>query len=158
MEIEKLVLLAGRDGHLDLETVQKAMGDGALVSANDAIHAAASGNVGALGTALDRASDDGIEGERMLRMAIGYFNRLFRLGAAIEDGMGREQAFKSLRPPVFFTEQRRIEQHLGHWTPMRCRRAINRLAEAEKKSRTGVPGSTAAAQALLALASAASRR
>ena len=158
MEIEKLVLLAGKDGSLDLETVRKALGDGASVSANDVVSAAASGNVAALGTALDRASDDGIEGERVLRIAIGYFNRLFRIGAAMEGGMNRDQAFKSVRPPVFFTEQRQVEQHLRHWSPLRCRRAIDRLAEAEKQSRRGVPGATAAAQALLSLASAAARR
>ena len=158
MEIEKLVLLAGRDGRLDLETVRGALGDGAAASADDAIHAAASGNVAALGTALDRASDDGIDGERVLRIAIGYFNRLFRVGAAIEGGMGRDEAFRSLRPPVFFTEQRQIEQHLRRWSPKLCRRAIDRLAEAERQSRRGVPGSTAAAQALLSLASVAARR
>ena len=158
MEIEKLVLLAGNNGRLDLGTVREALGDGASASADDAIHAAASGNVTALGTALDRASDDGIEGERVLRIAIGYFGRLFRIGAAMENGMGRDEAFKSLRPPVFFTEQRQIEQHLRHWPPKLCRRAIDRLAEAEKQSRQGVPGATAAAQALLSLASVAARR
>ena len=158
MEVEKLVLLAGENGHLDLETTQKALGDGASISANDVINAAASGNIDALGTALDRASDEGIEGERVLRMAIGYFNRLFRIGAAINGGMSRDQAFKSMRPPVFFSEQRQIEQHLRHWPPTRCRRAIDRLAEAEKQSRKGVSGATAAAQALLSLASAAARR
>ena len=158
MEIEKLVLLAGRNGNLTLEETRNALGDGAAVSADDAIHAAASGNIDALGTALDRASGEGIEGERVLRIAIGYFNRLFRIGAAIEGGMGRDQAFKSLRPPVFFTEQRRMEEHLNRWPPALCRRAIDRLAEAERQSRQGVPGATAAAQALLSLASAAARR
>ena len=158
MEIEKLVLLAGKGGSLDLETTRKALGDGASVSASDVVSAAASGNVEALGTAFDRAKDDGIEGERMLRIAIGYFNRLFRIGAAMEGGMSLDQAFKSARPPVFFTEQRQMEQHLRRWSPLRCRRAIDRLAEAEKQSRRGVPGNTAAAQALLSLASVAGRR
>ena len=158
MEIENLVLLAGRDGKLDLETTRAALGDGAAVSTNDAINAAASGDVSALGVALDRARDDGIEGERVLRGAIGYFNRLFRIGAAIADGMSQDQAFKSQRPPVFFSEQRQVERHLRAWPPLRCRRAIDRLAEAERQSRTGVSGMTAASQALLSLASVAARR
>ena len=157
MEVEKLVLMAGPNGHLDLPSTRQALGDGASITASDIVHAAASGNMKSLGKAMDRASADGIEGERVLRAAMGYFNRLFRIGAAMEGGQSRDQAFKSIRPPVYFSEQRMIETHLRHWTPMRCRRAIDRLAEAERQSRSGIDALMASAQALLSLASSAQR-
>lgn len=156
-EVEKLVLLAGTGGQLDLAAVQHALGDGAAITANDIVHAAASGNITALSTALDRASADALEGERVIRSAIGYFSRLFRIGAAMEAGMARDAAMKSVRPPVNFMEQRQVEAHLRFWSPGRCRRAIDRLAEAELQSRKGVPAEMASAQALVSLAQAARR-
>lgn len=151
-EIDKLVILAGQDGHLTLDQVQHALGDGADVSVNDAIHAAASGNMSGLSTALARLEQNAIAGEQVLRSGQFYFQRLFRISAAMETGLPRDQAMNSVRPPVFFNEKRMVESHLQHWSAPRCRRAIDRLIEAEQQSRHGISSQTAAAQALTALA------
>ena len=156
-EIDKIILMAGRNGSLSLEQVQHALGDGAAVSTNDAIHAAASGNMKALSTALSRLEQNAIPGEQVLRSGQSYFQRLFRISAAIETGLPREQAMNSVRPPVFFNEKRTIEGHLQSWSSVKCRKAIDRLIEAEQQSRRGINADTAAAQALIALAMASKR-
>ena len=103
-EIDKLVILAGQDGHLTLDQVQHALGDGADVSVNDVIHAAASGNMKGLSTALARLEQNAIAGEQVLRSGQFYFQRLFRISAAMETGLPRDQAMNSIRPPVFSTK------------------------------------------------------
>ena len=154
-EIDKLVIFAGPDGHLTLDQVQQALGDGATISVHDAIHAAASGNMQKLSTTLTRLEQNAIAGEQVLRSGQYYFQRLFRIAAAMETGLPRDQAMNSVRPPVFFNEKRMVEGHLQHWSTQRCRRAIDRLIEAEQQSRRGIASNTAAAQALMALAMAA---
>ena len=151
-EIEKLILLAGAGGSLSLEQVQHALGDGAAAMLNDTIYAAASGNMKGLSTALTRVQMDAIPGERLLRSGQMYFARLFRIAAAIEGGASRSQAMSSVRPPVFFAEKPMVEAHLNTWSSGKCRRAIDRLVEAEKQSRKGIASDTAAAQAFMALA------
>lgn len=150
-EIDKLVLLAGRSGHLDLAMVRDALGDGASITTADIVQAAASGNRAQLSKALERGAAEQITGENIIRAAMGYFHRLFRLAANIEGGMPRDQAFKSMRPPVFFSERDMLEDQLRHWNTQRCQRAIARLAEAELQSRRGVDASITAAQALISL-------
>lgn len=155
-EIDKLILLSGPQGKLGFEQVQHALGDGASVTVNDTIHAAASGDIKALSTALNRIKHDGVAGERLIRTAQIYFGKIFRINAEMESGLSREQAINSIKPPIFFSEKPVVERHLGKWTAGRCRRAIERLMLAEEQARGGISSDTAAAQALLALAMVAS--
>ncbi len=156
-EIDKLVMMAGDGGHLSLEQVKHALGDGAGIDVNEAIHAAADGQMDKLSTALTRLQLEQIPGERLLRAAQGYFLKLYRITAAMDDGMNRDQAMGSIRPPIFFAEKRAVEAHLRLWSSTRCRKAIDRLADAEKQSRRGISADTAAAQAMIALALTAKR-
>ncbi len=151
-EIEKLVIMAGDGGSLNLDDVKHALGDGAGINVNEAIYAAAEGQMTNLSTALTRLQHEQIPGERLLRAAQGYFLKLYRITAAMDDGMNRDQAMGSIRPPIFFSEKRAVEGHLRLWSSTRCRKAIDRLADAERQSRRGVSSDTAAAQAMIALA------
>ena len=58
---------------------------------------------------------------------------------------------------IIVGQKRMVESHLQHWSAPRCRRAIDRLIEAEQQSRHGISSQTAAAQALTALAIAVKR-
>lgn len=156
-EIDKLVLLAGEGGQLRLDDVRQALGDGASVATSDIIQAAADGNIRTLSQALDRAKAEAIAGERILRAGIGYFHRLFRIAAAMDEGHSREDAIKSVRPPVFFSERPKIEGHLRRWSSKRCRRAMERLNTAELQCRQGIDAHVACSQALFSLALAARR-
>lgn len=151
-EIDKLVLMAGQGGHLNLDQVKHALGDGAAINVNEAIYAAADGKMGDLSTALTRIQAEQVPGERLLRSAQGYFLKLYRITAAMDDGMNRDQAMNAIKPPIFFSEKRMVENHIRLWSSTRCRKAIDRLADAEKQSRRGVSADTAAAQAMTALA------
>lgn len=150
-EIDKLVLLAGAGGRLDLTMIREALGDGASIATTDIVHAAASGNRVQLSTALERAAADQISGENIIRAAMGYFHRLFQLSSGLEEGLSRDAAFKTVKPPVFFSEKPMVEDHLRYWNAGRCQRALSRLAEAERQSRRGVDASITAAQALISL-------
>jgi DNA polymerase-3 subunit delta len=151
-EIDKLVIMAGEGGSLTLDQVKHALGDGAGINVNEAIFAAADGRIDGLSTALTRLQLDSIPGERLLRAAQNYFLRLYRITAAMDDGVSRDQAMGNIKPPIFFSEKRIVEGHLRLWPSAKCRRAIDRLVDAEKQSRRGVSADTAAAQAMIALA------
>ena len=151
-EIEKLVLLAGEGGELSLTQTQEALGDGAQVAASDITYAVASGRFGVLGRALGRAEAEAIPGEALLGHAARYFARLYRISVAISEGSSTQDAIKSIKPPIFFMEQRQIEEHLRHWNQARARYALNRLSIAEKQGRKGVDSRLAASQALLDIA------
>ena len=151
-EIDKLIIMAGEGGHLSLEQVKHALGDGAGINVNEAIYAAADGKMDQLSTALTRLQLDAVPGERLLRSAQSYFLKLYRITASMDEGASRDQAMNSMRPPIFFSEKRIVENHLRLWSSARCRRAIDRLADAEKQSRRGISADTAAAQAMIALA------
>jgi DNA polymerase-3 subunit delta len=151
-EIDKLIIMAGEGGGLTLDQVQHALGDGAGINVNEAIYAAADGRVKQLSTALARVQLESIPGERLLRTAQSYFLKLYRITAAMDDGVSRDQAMGSIKPPIFFSEKPIVEGHLRLWSSARCRRAIERLIDAEKQSRRGIPADTAAAQAMIALA------
>ena len=151
-EIDKLVIMAGDGGHLSFDEVKHALGDGAGINVNQAIYAAADGQMPQLSTALTRLQHDAVPGERLLRVAQSYFAKLHRILAAIDDGMTQDQAIAIIKPPIFFSEKPIVKAHLRHWSAPHCRKAIDRLVDAEKQTRQGVPADTAAAQALLALA------
>ena len=151
-EVDKLVLMAGENGSLNLDQVKHALGDGAGINVNEAIYAAADGRMDQLSTALTRLQIEQVPGERLLRSAQGYFLKLYRITAAMDDGLNRDQAMNNIKPPIFFSEKRLVEGHINLWSSARCRKAINRLGEAEKQSRHGVSADTAAAQAMTALA------
>lgn len=151
-EIDKLVIMAGEGGTLSLDAVKHALGDGAGINVNEAIYAAADGRMDQLSTAIARLQSEQVPGERLIRAAQGYFLKLYRITAAMDDGMLRDKAMGSIRPPIFFSEKRMVEAHLRLWSSLRCRKAIDRLADAERQSRRGIAADTAAAQAMTALA------
>ena len=94
--------MAGEGGSLNLEQVKHALGDGAGININEAVYAAADGRVDQLSTALTRLQLDAVPGERLLRTAQSYFLKLYRITAAMDDGLARDQAMSSIRPPISF--------------------------------------------------------
>lgn len=156
-ELEKLVLLAGTGGRLELDQLRDALGDGAALALDDAVHAAASGDMTALSRALDRARREQLAAERLLRVGLNYFRRLYSIHAAMAGGADRDRAFASAKPPVFFSEKSQVESHLRYWNANRCLKAMMRLNEAEDQCRSGYDAETVTSQALLSLALMASR-
>ena len=151
-ELEKLALLAGPGGHLDLETISAALGDSALLAIDDVAHAVANGQVPALYAALRKAWLEEANCVMIIRGCQTYFNQLRMLGHAISDGQAAQNAVRSLRPPVHFKLQDALIRHTQKWQPSRCMDMVNRLQDIEisLKSKT-IDERTLTAQSLLGL-------
>ncbi len=152
-EIEKLALYAGDGGAIDLEAARAVVGDSAEITIDDAIHAAATGDGGALERCLGRAFDEGEAPVTVLRAAMRHFQRLYLASARQAAGASAADAIASLRPPLFFKMRDRFAAELGRWRPRRAAAALEMLLEAERNAkRTGLPPEAICRDALLRIA------
>lgn len=139
-EIEKLILLAGPNGRLDLELVQECVGDAGGTSLDDAAYAAMAGDAVAVDQALERAFADGAAPVAVARVVLSVINRLWRVALAVEEGQTRSEAIKALRPPVFFKRVPFFTRAAERWSSQALALAAERTQALElacKKS--GMP-------------------
>ena len=130
-EIEKLALLAGPGGTLNLETISEALGDSAILAIDDVADAVATGHVPALSKALGKAWREEANCVMIIRGCQTYFNQLGTLGYAVLTGQTPQNAVRGLRPPVHFKLQDALIRHLKNWQPQRCMDMVNRLQDIE---------------------------
>ena len=151
-ELEKLALLAGPGGHLNLKTVSEALGDSAILAIDDIASAVADGQVLALSSALGKAWLEDANCVMIIRGCQNYFSQLRVLSHATNTGQSTQSAVRSLRPPVHFKLQDTLIRHTKRWQPRHCLNVINRLQDIEikLKSKT-INDRTLTAQALLGL-------
>ncbi|GBR54213.1 DNA polymerase III subunit delta [Gluconobacter sphaericus NBRC 12467] len=114
-EIEKLVLYAGENSRLDLQAVQDCVGDAGGNSLEDAAFAALCGNRLMADQALERALADGANPVAVARTVLGILVRLQKVAQGVQDGQGRAESIKTLRPPVFFKRTAAFNQALDRW-------------------------------------------
>jgi len=114
-EIEKLVLYAGENSRLDLQAVQDCVGDAGGNSLEDAAFAALCGNRLMADQALERALADGANPVAVARTVLGVLVRLQKVAQGVQDGQGRAESIKTLRPPVFFKRTAAFNQALDRW-------------------------------------------
>ncbi|MBS1097316.1 DNA polymerase III subunit delta [Gluconobacter sphaericus] len=114
-EIEKLVLYAGENGRLDLQAAQDCVGDASGNSLEDAAFTALCGNRLMADQALERALADGANPVAVARTVLGVLVRLQKVAQGVQDGQGRAESIKSLRPPVFFKRTAAFNQALDRW-------------------------------------------
>lgn len=114
-EIEKLVLYAGANGRLDLQAVQDCVGDAGGNSLEDATFAALCGNRLMADQALERALADGANPVGVARTVLSVLIRLQKVAQAVQDGHGRAEAMRTLKPPVFFKRIAAFGQALDRW-------------------------------------------
>ena len=150
-ELEKLAIMAGKNGHINLNTAMNALGDSTQITTSQIIIAAASGNTHEMSRQLNRAIADATPPEAILRNAINYFLKLFRLLAMMQEGLNATTAVNQYKPPIFFQEKPSITKHLTQWTPKKTNQALQRLSKAEAETRKGINANTATAQAMLAI-------
>lgn len=149
-ELEKLALMVGPGGVIDLDAVIQGIGDSGSLALDDIAHAAADGDGVGLDKALSRARSDGENSVRILRSVIGHFQRLHQAMTAVDTGASPEQAMAALRPPVFWNRRGKFEAQLGAWSTARLEMCLDRLLEAEFRCKsTGMPDDTVCAQALI---------
>ena len=157
-ELDKLALYVGDGGKLGIDEAAAMVGDSAAVTVEDAVYAAAEGDVPGLERALGRAFGDGETAVSLIRAAQRHFQRLHLAGARIEAGTSAADAVERLRPPVFFKRRERFQGQLRRWPARRAVAALEALLEAERNAkRTGLPPETVCRDALLRLAAAGRR-
>jgi DNA polymerase-3 subunit delta len=153
-ELERLALYLGPGARAGLDEVLACVGDTAALSLDDAVLAAADGDVAGFERALARVFQEGENPVTVLRAAIRHMQRLHLAGSqAASGGMSSAEAVKALRPPVFFKHVDRVVAQLGLWPPARAAAALALLTEAELNAkRTGLPAETMCRDALHSLA------
>ena len=152
-ELDKLALMVGQGGVLDLETAMEAVGDGAALEIDSLITAAADGRPEGIVSGLDRAFRQGESPIRVLRTAQGYFQRLHLAASRAAEGRNPADAVKSLRPPVFFKAVEAMTRQVARWTPTALAGALARLGQAEIRCKTtGFPDEAECGQALIDVA------
>jgi DNA polymerase-3 subunit delta len=152
-ELEKLALYAGDGGAVALADAQASVGDTAAMDLDDAVLAAADGNIAMLERALDRLFAEGESPVTVLRAAQRHVTRLHLAGVRVEEGASDDEALRALRPPVFFKTADRIKAQLRLWPARRARAALSLLFDAEiNVKRTGPPPDAICRDALLRIA------
>ncbi len=153
MEVEKLALHAGRGGRVDVAMAREMVGDLAGLSLDDALYAAASGDVVATDRALELAMAEGAAPVGVLRAALMHFQKLERARLDMDGGKTAAEAAKAVRPPLFFRREAPFTLALGLWTLSALDQASVRLWKAERAcKRTGAPAETICRNAMLMLA------
>jgi len=152
-EIEKLILLAGPGGSIDLETTMDAVGDGAALAVDALVSATADGRPAEILKGLDRAFRQGESPVRILRVAQGYFQRIHLAASRVGQGSSAAEAVKSLRPPVFWKSVEPMTRQVALWQSEMAARALARLGQSEILCKTtGYPAEAECGQALIDVA------
>jgi DNA polymerase III subunit delta len=151
-ELEKLALLVGPSGEVDLASVVQSVGDSGSLALDDIAYAAAEGKGFALDKALTRARADGENSVRILRSVITHFLRLHQAICAKDGGASPDQAIAGLRPPVFRNRRVSFENQINAWPAARVELCLERLLDAEYRCKsTGMPDEAVCAQALIGI-------
>jgi DNA polymerase III subunit delta len=151
-ELEKLALYAGEGGRVELDDARLSVGDSAALALDDAVMAAAEGDAERLERALARIFQEGTSPVTVVRAALRHLQRLHPLAALVAAGTPIAEAMRSARPPVFFRHEDSFRRQLGRLPEAALRRALDRLAVAERAMKqTGFPAETLCREALSAL-------
>ncbi len=163
-EIAKLITYCGPaalrsgPGRISLADVRANLADGVGEALDEAAAAAADGDMARLSRALHQSAVAGAAPVTLLRALSRQINRLAEAQALIASGKSVEDAMKSLRPQVFFMEEKAFAARLRSWSPAMLDRALDLLIEAEFSVKTtGLPAWTMGERAALSIAGIARR-
>ncbi len=130
-EAEKLALLAGAGGRVDLAMVRLSAGDAAGASADDGLIAATRGDGVTADAAIERALAEGLNGIALIRMAISHLQRLHQARLRMAAGISAADAVRTLRPPVFFRAVAGVTASLALWPIEALGRALEEARQVE---------------------------
>ena len=152
-EIEKLILYAGAEKRLDLYAVRACVGDQASVSLDDALYAAALGDVAGADVALERSFADGMTPVGLVRAVLMFFARLHAARGRVDAGGSAQEAVKAMRPPVFWKREADTVRAVAGWTGARLTEALTEARRAELGCKqTGAPDDLIARRLVMGLA------
>ncbi len=130
-EIEKLSLLAGAGGRLDLDAVRICVGEAAAASGDDGLLAALGGNIEAADNAVEMAIQDGLNGVALLRMALGQLQKLHQARLRVDGGLSPADAVRAMRPPVFYRAVSATTACISLWSSDALLRTIEEARQVE---------------------------
>ena len=130
-EIEKLALLAGAGGRVDLEMARASAGDAAAASADTGLISATRGDVAATDQAVEVAIADGLAAIALIRMTLGHLQRLHQARLRMQDGLSAGEAVRGMRPPVFYKSVGGMTASLELWSAESLARAIDEARSVE---------------------------
>jgi DNA polymerase-3 subunit delta len=130
-EVEKLALLVGAGGRVDLTTVRSCAGDNAGASGDEGLLAALRGDAIASDQAVEGAMAEGLAAIALVRMALSNLQRLHLARLRMQGGMSTSDAIRSLRPPVFYKAMGSVTASLALWSQDALTRAIEEGRQVE---------------------------
>jgi DNA polymerase-3 subunit delta len=130
-EIEKLALLAGAGGRVDLVMARICAGDSAGASADDGFLAATGGRGAVADAAFERALSEGLNGIALIRMAISHLQRLHQARLKMQAGASASEAVQGLRPPIFYKAISGFSAGLALWPVEALARALEEARQVE---------------------------
>ena len=130
-DVEKLALMVGPGGRLDLDVAQSCVGDGNANAGDDGLLALTLGNLPNGDAAIEAAMLDGLTGVALLRMALMHLQRLHQARLRIDAGVAVADAVRSIRPPVFFKAVSAMSSALSLWSTDRLLKAIEEARRVE---------------------------
>lgn len=151
-ELDKLLLYVGDAHEIGVVDVQACIADAAALEIDDAIRAALGGDLETLDRCLVRLAADGTSGVGILRLAQNHVRRLHLTRGRLDAGASLDKALSQLQPPLFFKTRDVFAAEVQAWPLSRLSAALERLVEAEAKSkRTGANDALLTADALFAI-------
>jgi len=130
-EVEKLALLAGAGGRVDLDLARSSAGDSAGSSADAGLLAATLGKVAETDAAVELALAEGLAAVALIRMVISHLQKLHQARLRMAGGLSASDAIRAMRPPVFFKLMNGMTGSLALWSGDMLARAIEEARQVE---------------------------
>jgi DNA polymerase-3 subunit delta len=140
-------------GHVDVDDVLAVVADEGTPAVDSLAYAALCGEVASALDQCRRLEAEGTSAVTLLRGLARIVSNAMAAADRVEQGMSPGEAVKSLRPPVFFRDQPKLEKVLARHRLSGLRRIQQAVWEAEKQAKsTGFPDMLVAAQLVLRIA------
>ena len=130
-EVEKLALLCGPGGRVDLAMARACTGEVAASGGEDALMAAVSGDARVSDAAVEAAIADGLNGVGLLRMALMQLQKMHVARLRMEQGVTASEAVRAMRPPVWGSAVGAMSAALSLWSAEGLLRAIEEARQME---------------------------
>ena len=138
---ERMTVKQEPDKKITTEHIKDCITDAAGEEVDDAVWAAASGDIAKLDAMLAKLHAEGVQPIQFLRAAMRHLTKIYEgLGKMQDENMGAMETVKSMRPPIFFKREAQMQKQLRSWTPAKIMEALNTLLDTEMKCKmTGLP-------------------
>jgi DNA polymerase-3 subunit delta len=130
-ELEKIALMVGVGGRIDLTGARACAGDAACATADSGLLAATTGDIATSDAELERAMSEGLAGVAVVRMALSHLQKLHQARLRMATGQSISDALRAARPPIFFKLLSGMTTSVGLWPLEALARAIEEARQVE---------------------------